>query len=410
MDFTFATVEEECPNDEDGTATVTVTGGTAPYTYDWNNDGAENPDDDTTTATGLSAGIYVVTVTDANGCTGEGFVVLPDPIDTVSPVISNCPADEVDLVCGTTFPAKLGLSDFTITDNCTAADDHIFLISEAVMSVANCPAGVGNIMRIYTFIDEAGNAAQCNQMISYADDLTAPTLTCSSDITVNLDATGVASISDTDVITSVTDNCTDDDDILTDVSKIAFDKNDIGDNLITITATDECGNQSTCTLNVTIAGSPDMGVAKRAVNIVLQDNGCFLVTYEFNIENLGNTDISNVSLEDDLAAAGYGTCGALSVFSLTSDDFTVNAGYDGSGDIELLSGTNTLACGDKGAVLLTIEACACPVPLDIMNSATVSGQGLMAAQSKMIVHQEVNQIQMAMVKMVQMNQVPQILP
>src|SRR5690606_22797124 len=60
----------------DGEATVVVTGGTAPYNYLWSN-GAT-----TATATGLIAGNYVVTVTDANGCTvSESFTIIqPIPL------------------------------------------------------------------------------------------------------------------------------------------------------------------------------------------------------------------------------------------------------------------------------------------------------------------------------------------
>ncbi|MCO5726095.1 SprB repeat-containing protein, partial [Robiginitalea marina] len=47
----------------DGSASVAPTGGTPDYTYLWSN-GATGA-----TATGLSAGTYSVTVTDANGCT-----------------------------------------------------------------------------------------------------------------------------------------------------------------------------------------------------------------------------------------------------------------------------------------------------------------------------------------------------
>ncbi len=49
---------------EDGTATASLSGGTAPYAYAWNTD----PVQTTATANGLSQGNYIVTATDANGC------------------------------------------------------------------------------------------------------------------------------------------------------------------------------------------------------------------------------------------------------------------------------------------------------------------------------------------------------
>ncbi|HMQ46977.1 MAG TPA: T9SS type A sorting domain-containing protein [Saprospiraceae bacterium] len=54
----------------DGSATATATGGMMPYTYDWS-DGQTGM-----TATGLTAGVYSVVVTDANGCTVEGSVTI----------------------------------------------------------------------------------------------------------------------------------------------------------------------------------------------------------------------------------------------------------------------------------------------------------------------------------------------
>ncbi|MFD2603433.1 T9SS type A sorting domain-containing protein [Flavobacterium suzhouense] len=52
-----------CNGTSNGVATVTPTGGTAPYTYSWAPSGATTP-----SVTGLSGGNYTVTVTDANGC------------------------------------------------------------------------------------------------------------------------------------------------------------------------------------------------------------------------------------------------------------------------------------------------------------------------------------------------------
>jgi gliding motility-associated-like protein len=54
-----------------GTATVTPNGGTAPYTYSWSPSGGTNA-----TASGLAAGNYSVTVTDATGCSGTSTVAI----------------------------------------------------------------------------------------------------------------------------------------------------------------------------------------------------------------------------------------------------------------------------------------------------------------------------------------------
>lgn len=65
-----ATTATTCPNGDDGTAAVSATGGTGPYTFLWNN-GA------TTAEITGPAGAYTVTVTDANGCMLPLEVAVP---------------------------------------------------------------------------------------------------------------------------------------------------------------------------------------------------------------------------------------------------------------------------------------------------------------------------------------------
>lgn len=59
-----------------GSATAGATGGVGPFTFDWSNDGPDTPDDDDATASGLGAGIYSVTITDAAGCTATAEVSI----------------------------------------------------------------------------------------------------------------------------------------------------------------------------------------------------------------------------------------------------------------------------------------------------------------------------------------------
>lgn len=67
-------VDPDCANGTDGSATVTPSGGTPGYTYVWSNA------DTTSTITGLDAGIYNVTVTDANMCAIISAITLLEPV------------------------------------------------------------------------------------------------------------------------------------------------------------------------------------------------------------------------------------------------------------------------------------------------------------------------------------------
>ena len=71
-----------CYGNSNGTATVAGTGGTAPYVYDWSNG------DTAATATGLTAGTYTVSVSDANGCTSNTITVTITQPDSMQVLIA----------------------------------------------------------------------------------------------------------------------------------------------------------------------------------------------------------------------------------------------------------------------------------------------------------------------------------
>jgi gliding motility-associated-like protein len=72
-----------CNGGNDGKATAIVAGGALPYTYSWNT----TPVQTGRIATGLSAGLRIVTVTDSNGCADTGIAMVPQPLP-LQPVVS----------------------------------------------------------------------------------------------------------------------------------------------------------------------------------------------------------------------------------------------------------------------------------------------------------------------------------
>ncbi len=70
---TTSKTDVSCNGGNDGSASVNVNGGTAPYSYSWSN-GSQ-----TSTSSNLSAGTYHVTITDANGCTLSKCVIIGEP-------------------------------------------------------------------------------------------------------------------------------------------------------------------------------------------------------------------------------------------------------------------------------------------------------------------------------------------
>lgn len=79
-----AQTDVTCFGGNDGTATATATGGTGPYTFVWNPATTNTTSGNSNTATGLTQGTYVATVTDANGCTGSFTFNITQPTQVSS--------------------------------------------------------------------------------------------------------------------------------------------------------------------------------------------------------------------------------------------------------------------------------------------------------------------------------------
>ena len=104
----------------------------------------------------------------------------------------------------------------------------------------------------------------------------------------------------------------------------------------------------------TLPLTPAIQVDKALNSAIFNSPNEIRLTYTITVQNTGNVTLSNLQVTDDLVAAFPGAA-SFSVFSLTSPDFTVNPGFNGDTDINLLDGTDTLAVGASGTITLVAD-------------------------------------------------------
>ncbi len=92
---TSSSTPTDCNGGNDGTASVVVTGGNPPITYNWSNGQT------TATALNLTAGTYACVFMTANGCTGTATVVVAEPAAMVlTPTLTqpNCSGQTTGII------------------------------------------------------------------------------------------------------------------------------------------------------------------------------------------------------------------------------------------------------------------------------------------------------------------------
>ncbi len=321
-----------------------------------------------------------LTVTDVNGntdtCTATVTVednIAPDAI-----------CQDITVQLDATGNASIAAADIDggSTDNCGIASLSID------QSSFTC-ADVGPNTVTLTVTDVNGNTDTCTATVTVEDNI-APDAIC-QDITVQLDATGNASIAAADVDGGSTDNC--------GIASLSVDQSsftcaDVGANTVTITVTDVNGNSSTCTATVTVEdnvaptavcqnitvqldasgnasiaasdiddGSTDnCGIASLSVDqssFTCADVGTNTVTLTVTDVN-GNTDTctATVTVEDNIAPNAI--CQDITVQLDATGNFSIAAAdvdggsTDNCGIASLSIDQSTFTCADVGANTVTL--------------------------------------------------------
>ncbi|RMG79289.1 MAG: HYR domain-containing protein, partial [Bacteroidetes bacterium] len=206
----------------------------------------------------------VLTVTDGSGnastCTAE--VTILDDI----PPMAVCKDITVSLNASgqkTVFPSQLNDGS---TDNCQVIN---LMLSQTQFDCSN----VGPNPVTLTVSDDSGNATDCAATITVEDNA-APTALCQN-ITIELDATGQASVTPAQINNGSSDNCGN---VVLGLNQSAFDCSNIGQNLIQLTVTDDYGNVATCNATVTVRDLQVPVALCQNISVELDSNGMAVIS------------------------------------------------------------------------------------------------------------------------------------
>ena len=236
---------------------------------------------------------------DLSGCNGTGTItrawvatdacgntvacVQTITVEDLMPPVISCPADVTVSCEESTDPGQTGMA--TAMDAC---DGSPVVTSEDLGAPGSCNT-TGSFIRRWYATDACGNIDSCDQMITVVDN-TPPSAAC-QDITVDFDGMDQVSIAPEDVDNGSTDNCGG---VTLALDQTMFSCEEVGNDpvTVTLTVTDACGLQSTCTASVSfINGANLMLSCPDTVFLEPEEGACEVeVIYDVVAEdNCGNT-------------------------------------------------------------------------------------------------------------------------
>jgi hypothetical protein len=151
------------------------------------------------------------------------------------------------------IPPAFVLTNDDVHDNCTAPQNLVITFTETTTKCANqsqCCFYTYTITRTWKVTDAAGNMLIHTQVINVKD--TTPPVAACKNATIVLDKFGNATLTPSQIDNGSSDNCAAPQFLTYTLSKTNFTCAEIGQNTVTLTVTDPCGNSSTCTATVTV--------------------------------------------------------------------------------------------------------------------------------------------------------------
>lgn len=165
---------ESCPGQNDGTGSITISGGTTPYAVEW-------PNGETgTSSSGLAAGQYLITITDANQCSGTVTLDINGSADLV--VMTS----GTDAIC---FGINDGTAAVVVTDG-TPPFTYLWSTGATNDNISNLAPGAYTV----TVNDANGCVVSAMQSISELMPVTADMMTTPVTCFGEADGSAMASV------------------------------------------------------------------------------------------------------------------------------------------------------------------------------------------------------------------------
>jgi len=277
---------------------------------------------DTFDCSHVGANTVTLTVTDSNGNTDSATAIVTVEDVTVPAVVTRNIAIQLDA----TGNASITAADIDngSTDSCGIAS---ITLDKSSFDCGNVGANTVTL----TVTDSNGNSNSATAIVT-VEDVTAPVVV-TRNITIQLDATGNASITASDIENSSSDTCG----IASmTLDKSSFDCGDVGANTVTLTVTDSNGNTDSATAIVRVEDVTAPVVVTRNIAIQLDATGNASITAA-DIDN-GSTDSCGIaSMTLDKSSFDCGDVGANTVILTVTD---VNGNTDSA--MAIVTVENTL--------------------------------------------------------------------
>ncbi len=294
----------------------------------------------------VGANTVTLTVTDVNGNTNTATATVTVE-DNTAPVVTT---QDITVYLDATGAVSITADELSngTSDACGIAD---IIVSQTDFDCGDVGANTVTL----TVTDVNGNSATGTATVMVVDN-TAP-IVITQDITIQLDATGVVSITAEQIENGSSDACG----IASmSLSQTDFDCGDVGANTVTLTVTDVNGNTNTATATVTVEDNTAPVALARDITVYLDATGTASITAE-QIDN-GSSDACGIaSLSLSQTDFDCGDVGANTV-TLTVTDVNGNSAT-GTATVTIVGNTApvvvtrdiTVELGADGTVTITAD-------------------------------------------------------